>query len=313
MKRIALAIIFCLLVTFDNYHPGNAHTPFAPLEDTIGYVFLPDTPLNGVGLFVDYTYNEGVGFGTGYRAYLKFDLNNLTNTVDASVKVRLYTLIPALTPFGFSIYSVDDGWGESTLTWNNSVAHPPLTELDRKFAPTSVGGYMEFTGASLASYINTEFAGDKIASFVIIQSATCPSSCGSDVIGFADSENTTYPPQLDPSTPTGFIVGGFTATPEMNFIHVQWTTGNETELLGFNLYRASSLDGEHRGVNSTLIDSRHPGTALGDEYSFDDVDVQPGKTYYYWLELKQYIGFTFFNEIATAKTNHIIFLPVTFK
>jgi hypothetical protein len=284
MKRIALAMIFSLLATLGVSYPIAADTAFAPSEDSICYVFLPDTPLDGMGLFADYTYNAGVGFGTGYRTYMKFNLNNLTGTVGSTVKIRLYTLIPAIAPFGISIYSVDDGWNESSLTWNNSATHPPLIELDRKLAPTTAGTYIEFTGASLANYINAQFSGDKIASFVIIQSATYPDSSGTDTIGFADSENLTYPPQLDPGTPTAVTLVNFEATPKIKDIQINWGTVDETNLVGFNLLRSTDPDSQRTQLNSGMIPAIHVGQQTGSDYYYVDTTVDQGVTYYYWLQ-----------------------------
>lgn len=64
---------------------------------------------------------------------------------------------------------------------------------------------------------------------------------------------------------------------------IQWTTESELDIIGFNLYRADSPDGEFVKINQELI----PPSAdpfVGGEYEFVDEGVQRGLTYYYQLE-----------------------------
>ena len=77
----------------------------------------------------------------------------------------------------------------------------------------------------------------------------------------------------------------FTATPDGNAINLDWATASETDNFGFNLYRATALDGEQTQLNEGLIPSLvAPGSPYGAEYSFVDETAEPGVLYYYWLE-----------------------------
>lgn len=68
-------------------------------------------------------------------------------------------------------------------------------------------------------------------------------------------------------------------------ISLEWATATETDNFGFNLYRATALDGEQTQLNGGLIPSRvAPGSPYGAEYNFVDETAEPGVLYYYWLE-----------------------------
>lgn len=68
-------------------------------------------------------------------------------------------------------------------------------------------------------------------------------------------------------------------------ISLEWATASETDNFGFNLYRATALDGEQTQLNEGLIPSLvAPGSPYGAEYSFVDETAEPGVLYYYWLE-----------------------------
>lgn len=68
-------------------------------------------------------------------------------------------------------------------------------------------------------------------------------------------------------------------------ISLEWATATETDNFGFNLYRATALDGEQTQLNGGLIPSLvAPGSPYGAEYNFVDETAEPGVLYYYWLE-----------------------------
>lgn len=64
---------------------------------------------------------------------------------------------------------------------------------------------------------------------------------------------------------------------------IQWTTENEIDVLGYNLYRSDTPDGEFVQVNSTLIKpSADP--LVSHEHTYTDEGRVRGRTYYYILE-----------------------------
>jgi len=77
----------------------------------------------------------------------------------------------------------------------------------------------------------------------------------------------------------------FNAQPGDGVITLQWATATERDNYGFNLYRATSEDGERTRLNDELIPSLvAPGSLNGAEYEFVDSTAEAGVQYYYWLE-----------------------------
>jgi hypothetical protein len=77
----------------------------------------------------------------------------------------------------------------------------------------------------------------------------------------------------------------FKATPYDGKVDIRWTTVLESNHLGFNLFRSSSLNGnDFQRVNNELIRNlKNAGQARGN-YRFIDEDVNNDQFYYYFLE-----------------------------
>ena len=89
----------------------------------------------------------------------------------------------------------------------------------------------------------------------------------------------------DVEVPTSVELAWFTATAEEKSIVLRWETASEIDSLGFNLYRATSIDGERTRMNDELIPSLvNPGSPFGAEYEYMDGTVARRTLYYYWLE-----------------------------
>jgi hypothetical protein len=64
---------------------------------------------------------------------------------------------------------------------------------------------------------------------------------------------------------------------------INWSTESELDIIGFNILRANSADGEFDKINGELI----PPAAdpfVGGEHTYVDENVTRGQTYYYQLE-----------------------------
>ena len=72
--------------------------------------------------------------------------------------------------------------------------------------------------------------------------------------------------------PTAPVVDKFTARPHAHGAQLGWTTGTETNLLGFNVWRYRNGKGVE--VNGTLIRAKRSGEPNGASYSF--LDKHPG-------------------------------------
>jgi hypothetical protein len=66
--------------------------------------------------------------------------------------------------------------------------------------------------------------------------------------------------------------------PGKTLVNVHWSTANERDNVGFDLYRSTRMNGEYRKVNDDLITE-----SMGDGYIFTDYSVEAGRTYYYKL------------------------------
>jgi len=94
---------------------------------------------------------------------------------------------------------------------------------------------------------------------------------------------------LNPA-PTSVELARFEAAFSGAAIQLIWETASEIDNLGFNLYRAESLDGPRAQVNGNLIPSQAVGSVIGASYQFVDEFVQAGTTYSYWLEAVNVYG-----------------------
>jgi hypothetical protein len=91
---------------------------------------------------------------------------------------------------------------------------------------------------------------------------------------------------VDAAGSTVVFLARFEAWPEKKrTIHVQWETTEETENLGFDLYRSDTRDGPKTRLNKTLIPSKvPPGSPFGAVYDWIDRKPRSHQTYFYWLE-----------------------------
>ncbi len=94
-------------------------------------------------------------------------------------------------------------------------------------------------------------------------------------------------------SPLAVTLASFTAAAATDGVTLAWETVAETDNAGFNLYRATSplrsddfsrpSPAWHK-LNDALIPSAAPGSAQGHAYTWTDTTVEPGATYWYWLE-----------------------------
>jgi uncharacterized repeat protein (TIGR01451 family) len=94
----------------------------------------------------------------------------------------------------------------------------------------------------------------------------------------------------------------FEATGREEFIELSWETASEIDSLGFNLYRATSLDGESIKINAELMPTQvPPGSPFGAVYTYEDTTVVRNQIYYYWLEVVDIYGQSELHGPVSAK------------
>jgi hypothetical protein len=140
-----------------------------------------------------------------------------------------------------------------------------------------------------------------------IQYRLTMSSADEDRTPVVSAVSMTYDELQDP---TAVALSSFSALPLSGSIQVAWQTLIEIDLLGFNLYRSNTLQGEKVRLNLELIPSQALGGLSGASYAFVDASVQPGESYYYWLEVEEIAGAWFLDIPELATADHMIFLPV---
>jgi len=100
------------------------------------------------------------GTGDGYReGYLRFNLASLTgNVTDARIRLYVKSKEANNTRSAYAVSS--DTWSETGITYNTKPAIGASLVTDSITAP----GWVEF---NVTGYVNSELAGDKLASFCI--------------------------------------------------------------------------------------------------------------------------------------------------
>jgi hypothetical protein len=97
------------------------------------------------------------------------------------------------------------------------------------------------------------------------------------------SENDSEDIEISIAADTLINLSSFTAAPANKAVILTWTTESETDNAGFNLYRATSPDGNYKLINSSQIPAK--GSPFqGASYTYTDTGVKNGKMYYYKLE-----------------------------
>jgi len=93
----------------------------------------------------------------------------------------------------------------------------------------------------------------------------------------------------------------FNAVPGNSKVTLCWSTGSETENLGFNLYRSVNKNGEFLMLNAELIPG-HGSTSEMHEYFWVDKNVVNGVSYYYKIEDVDYAGVAKLHDIVVTAT-----------
>ena len=88
--------------------------------------------------------------------------------------------------------------------------------------------------------------------------------------------------RISTDVPTAVLLENFDAVAQPDHVLVTWETMSEVSNAGFNLYRALAAS-VHRPLVASEP-SKSPGGTLGATYSYQDFDVQTGRTYWYYLE-----------------------------
>jgi hypothetical protein len=92
-------------------------------------------------------------------------------------------------------------------------------------------------------------------------------------------------------------------------ITLSWETAQEMDLVGFNVWRSESADNHGTKISNSMIVAQAAGSLGGAGYSFDDVSIQPGRTYNYWIELVETGGSSFVEPSSQVFAPYYLMLP----
>jgi len=85
--------------------------------------------------------------------------------------------------------------------------------------------------------------------------------------------------------PTAVEMTGFSAQMGEGGVQVQWATAQETDILGFHLLRADSVNGSFAAITTEMIQATTPGGSQGHKYIFVDRGAAPEQSYWYKLRV----------------------------
>lgn len=110
-------------------------------------------------------------------------------------------------------------------------------------------------------------------------------------LGFEDDNSDKVPAVAGEPTPV--TLSSFTATSQRGSVEVKWTSQSEVSTLAYHLYRGESERGQFSEVAS--LDAQGSSQSPVD-YRWVDMDVVPGRTYYYKLADVDYQGNTTYHD-----------------
>jgi hypothetical protein len=88
------------------------------------------------------------------------------------------------------------------------------------------------------------------------------------------------PPAAASSTKTESVARARGAGP----VHLKWQASNDQKIFGYLIYRAIDRAGPFVRVSKQPVRGTRKTDGTASDYAFTDADVEPGKTYYYYLD-----------------------------
>ncbi|MCX5707990.1 MAG: C25 family cysteine peptidase [Candidatus Omnitrophica bacterium] len=186
-------------------------------------------------------------------------------------------------------YSTYDGsnWSSAVAVSDNAgCSHPTLT-YDATYE-TLYAFWLEGTDLKYKRYLRS-WAAPATTLRTYLVSPTCLGSAYQDTtaIGILWQQGATAPYsggyEVLQIVPTIVDLVDFYAIGYSTKVKLSWRTASEINNAGFNIYRSLSPASDYIKVNASLISGLGTST-VGSEYSYEDITVASGSTYYYVLE-----------------------------
>jgi hypothetical protein len=188
------------------------------------------------------------------------------------------------------------GINPTGLTSNYNVLYAPgaggVTGLFHLVDQPTLAAWRTATGQDAASIsADPQFVSTTdlhINPSALMVDASPVNGAGTPIAGITDDfdgnpRNATTPDiGADEFAPLAVTLASFTTQGGADRVTVAWETVSEIDNAGFNLYRSASAAGPQTLL--AYVPSQGPGSSQGFAYSYEDLAVQPGQTYWYWLE-----------------------------
>ncbi len=84
--------------------------------------------------------------------------------------------------------------------------------------------------------------------------------------------------------PTAVDLLYFNAEYRKKGVVLNWETVSEADVVGFNIYRSKTKDGERKLLTPEMISAQNPSLPMGAIYTYKDTTVKADRKYFYWLE-----------------------------
>lgn len=99
--------------------------------------------------------------------------------------------------------------------------------------------------------------------------------------------------------PTASTLSSFDAKARSKTIHLAWSTGNETDVVGFSVWRKDGKSGWSKRNTSPI--TGHPGSPLGYNYGFNDKQVKTNIKYQYKIEILKIRDAPEWSDVVTVR------------
>jgi hypothetical protein len=152
--------------------------------------------------------------------------------------------------------------------------------VNRNTGTGALSGYAWSTNAGWINF-NPDFGGVTVSEAGEFSGYAWGENIGWIKFNGTAQNSTTY--MVATAGPLAVTLASFDAQGQADRVVVTWETVSEINNAGFTLYRGLQADGSDRALLANVA-SQAPGSTLGAAYSYEDLAVQPGDTYWYWLE-----------------------------
>ena len=177
-----------------------------------------------------------------------------------------------------------------TDTLPSGVTYKSYTSQLITTSGTITQGTCSVTGQTVNCSLNTplqDYSTDPLAKWVVRINVNLAG--GTNVTNTVSVNALTTDPVSTNNTatatcnPSSVSIISFEGEKEEDGVLLTWETANESDNLGFNLYRAEGPELPRQKINPSLIPSKNPGSTAGSTYEYLDSDLASGE-YFYWLE-----------------------------